>query len=136
MICYKSKMDSPLGPIELAANDQGLVYCASSRENGSDLDQWLARHMGQYKIKDEENQIIRQAKEQLQEYFAGERREFDLPLLLIGTDFRKKVWEALKTIPYGESRSYGEIAKKIGKSKASRAIGQANHHNPISYFVP
>ena len=60
----------------------------------------------------------------------------NVPLNLIGTSFRKKVWEALETIPYGETRTYGQIASQIGNPKGPRAVGQANHHNPISYFVP
>lgn len=74
--------------------------------------------------------------EQLEEYFAGERHDFDLELDLIGTDFQRKVWAALQTIPYGETRSYGEIAAQIGAPGASRAVGLANGHNPISIIVP
>lgn len=73
---------------------------------------------------------------QIEEYLRGDRREFQLPLLMEGTDFRKTVWEALKTIPYGETRSYKDIAIQIGKPKAMRAVGGANHHNPVSIIVP
>ncbi len=73
---------------------------------------------------------------QLREYFAGERREFDLPLAPEGTAFRKRVWTALCEVPYGETRSYREIAERIGSPKAVRAVGGANHHNPISILVP
>lgn len=73
---------------------------------------------------------------QIEEYLNGSRREFQLPILMEGTDFRKTVWEALKTIPYGETRSYKEIAIQIGKPKAMRAVGGANHHNPVSIIVP
>lgn len=73
---------------------------------------------------------------QLREYFAGTRREFDLPLAPEGTAFRKQVWAALLEIPYGETRSYREIAERIGSPKAVRAVGGANHHNPISILIP
>lgn len=73
---------------------------------------------------------------QLEEYFAGERREFDLPLSTKGTLFQKKVWEALCTIPYGETRSYRDIALQTGNEKACRAVGMANHNNPIAIVIP
>jgi methylated-DNA-[protein]-cysteine S-methyltransferase len=77
-----------------------------------------------------------QVVEQLEAYFAGERTEFDLALDLVGTSFQKRVWEALLTIPYGETRSYGEIARQIGAPGAFRAVGLANGHNPIGIIVP
>lgn len=76
------------------------------------------------------------AEEQLREYFARERRTFDLPLCPRGTDFQLAVWEALRTIPWGETRSYGEIAEQIGRPRAARAVGMANHRNPISILIP
>ncbi len=80
---------------------------------------------------------MRQAKEQLVEYFAGARSTFDLPLGLdVGTAFRRRVWRELQRIPYGETISYGELARRIGQPTASRAVGNANHHNPIAIIVP
>lgn len=73
---------------------------------------------------------------QLREYFSGERKEFDLPLKLSGTEFQVSVLEALQDIPYGETTSYGEIAKRIGRPKAVRAVGAANGRNPIPIIVP
>lgn len=72
---------------------------------------------------------------QLREYFAGKRKEFDLPLAPEGTEFRRRVWDALRTIPYGETRTYGEVAEQIGCGGA-RPIGQANRHNPIPIVIP
>ena len=69
-------------------------------------------------------------------YFEGKLKEFTVPLKLIGTDFRKKCWEALQTIPYGETINYKQLAEKVGNPKASRAVGGANHHNPIVVIVP
>ncbi len=74
--------------------------------------------------------------DQLNEYFAGVRRDFDLRLDLEGTPFQQSVWQALLGIPYGETRSYGEIARAIGKPAAARAVGMANHNNPVSIIVP
>lgn len=84
----------------------------------------------------EETPLIAEAFGQLQEYFAGKRREFQLPLAPEGTAFQKKVWNALLTIPYGEVRTYGQIAEQVGKPKASRAVGMANHSNPIGIVIP
>ena len=80
--------------------------------------------------------LLLEAERELGEYFAGTRREFDLPLAPHGTAFQQAVWQALREIPYGESRSYGSVAAAIGKPKAVRAVGMANHRNPLSIFIP
>lgn len=80
--------------------------------------------------------LLAEAARQLTAYFNGELTEFDLPIRLEGTSFRMQCWQALCTIPYGETISYGEQAKRIGNAKAVRAVGGANHHNPISIVVP
>ena len=80
--------------------------------------------------------LIHRVVGQLDDYFAGARRSFDLPIRLIGTDFQRFVWEALLAIPYGETRSYGQVAAMIGNPKAARAVGLANNRNPISIIVP
>ena len=82
------------------------------------------------------NEIIKETIKQLNEYFSFKRKIFDLPLNPEGTDFQKKVWSILQTIPYGETRSYKEIAISIGKSKAYRAVGNANNKNPIKIIIP
>ena len=79
---------------------------------------------------------LAQAKRQLEEYFAGERREFDLPLAAGGTDFQRRVWAELGRIPFGETISYGELAARVGKPTASRAVGAANGRNPLPVVVP
>ena len=73
---------------------------------------------------------------QLREYFAGTRKEFDIPLAPEGTDFQKKVWEELQNIPYGQTRSYGDVAKAVGSPRAARAVGTANNRNPIPILIP
>jgi methylated-DNA-[protein]-cysteine S-methyltransferase len=83
-----------------------------------------------------ETPLIKKAAEQLAEYFAGKRAEFDLPLVPAGTEFQLSVWRALQTIPFGETRSYGEIAAQIGNPKACRAVGMANNRNPIAIVIP
>jgi len=83
-----------------------------------------------------ETDAIRAAAAQLDEYFAGRRTAFDLPLDARGTDFQRSVWEALKAIPYGQTRSYGQIARAVGRPRACRAVGMANHRNPIAIVIP
>lgn len=80
--------------------------------------------------------LLERTSRQLEEYFAGKRKQFDLPLSLRGTEFQRQVWAALRDIPYGETRSYGQIAQAVGRPKAVRAVGMANHRNPISIIVP
>lgn len=84
----------------------------------------------------EETPLLKEAKKQVDEYLAGTRKEFDLPLLMEGTPFQQRVWAALQTIPYGETRSYHEIAVLTGNEKAVRAVGSANGRNPIAIIVP
>ncbi len=84
----------------------------------------------------EKTPLLRDAEEQLEEYFKGERKEFDLPLSPRGTEFQKKVWQALLQIPYGHTASYGDIAKQISNPKGCRAVGGANNKNPISIIIP
>ncbi len=80
--------------------------------------------------------VLRQATEQLEAYLDGKRRNFSLPLAPQGTPFQKEVWQALSQIPYGETRTYGEIAAQLGRPKACRAVGAANHVNPLPIFIP
>ena len=125
---YWTTIDSPLGPLLLTADDQGIT--------GLHMDgaaHGAARPSADW-VEDESR--FEAARVQLQEYFAGDRTEFDLPLRATGTPFQHQVWEALQTIPYGEVRSYGEIAAQIGRPGASRAVGLANHRNPIAVIVP
>lgn len=83
-----------------------------------------------------ETQLIKRTYKELEEYFKGLRKTFDIPLSLHGTDFQKKVWEALKSIPYGKTASYKDIAKLTGNEKASRAVGMANNKNPVVIIIP
>jgi len=117
-------IDSPVGKLRLVAEDGFLTEL---------------RFGGEPAVIDgdiEENRLLDEAERQLGEYFCGARRQFDLPLRMKGTAFQLEDWEALREIPYGETVTYGEIARRIGRPKASRAVGIANHNNPISIIVP
>jgi len=88
------------------------------------------------KSEEKETEIIKEANRQIQEYLKGKRKKFELPIKLEGTEFQKRVWKELCNIPYGQTKTYGEIAKLIGNSKAARAVGMANHNNPIMIVIP
>lgn len=136
MKCYWNTLDSPIGPIYLAVIDEGLVYCGTPRETEKRLEDWVAKYLPGYSLEQGNHPLLEQAKEQLSSYFAGNNKVLDMPLKLIGTPFRIKVWQALTTIAYGETRTYGQVAAQVGRPKGPRAVGQANHHNPISFYVP
>lgn len=96
-------------------------------------------HFGKKKSKAQRapsKSVVGKAKKQLEEYFDGKRTTFDVPLSLEGTDFQKSVWKKLKAIPFGKINSYGDVAKKLGKPGASRAVGGANNKNPIPLIIP
>ena len=119
-------LDTPIGKIVI--EEEGEAITALYIDNNTD---------GAKKTENgAETPLLQETKKQLMEYFAGTRREFELPICLRGTEFRKKVWNALRQIPYGETRSYAEVAAAIGNPKASRAVGGANHYNPIMIIVP
>ncbi|KGI69267.1 methylated-DNA--[protein]-cysteine S-methyltransferase [Mycolicibacterium rufum] len=119
-------MDSPVGMLTLAGVGDRLQYLRM-------VDQTYEPSREGWEPDDE---AFADAVTQLEEYFRGERLDFDLELDMVGTAFQRRVWEALRTIPYGETRSYGEIAAQIGSPGASRAVGLANGHNPIGIIVP
>lgn len=122
-------MQSPVGELKLVASECGLV--AVLWEND---DPKRVRFLPQ--VEQPENPILQETERQLWQYFSGKRREFSLPLEFVGTEFQKQVWAALVTIPYGETRSYGEIARQIGNPTAVRAVGAANGRNPLSIIAP
>jgi methylated-DNA-[protein]-cysteine S-methyltransferase len=125
---------SPVGELLLGSNDQGLTdVLFEQHRDGADpsLDRVRAGR------RDDADPLLARAAEQLGEYFAGDRREFDLPLVPVGSGFQQRVWAALLGIPYGTTASYGQIARRIGMPVgASRAVGLANGSNPISIIVP
>ena len=119
---YKKIIETPIGKIYIAEENNKIIEInLDSKKNN-------------YEIKN--TKVLSLAEKQLLEYFEGKRKKFDLPLKLKGTPFQEKVWNELLKIPYGETRTYGEIAKNIENPKAARAVGMANHNNPISIVVP
>lgn len=122
--CY---LDTPIGELLLAGDDAGLSmigFPKGSMRREPEPD-WIFNE-----------KPLEKARAQISEYFDGTRREFDLPLQLSGTEFQVSVLEALQEIPYGETVSYGEIARRIGRPRAVRAVGAANGRNPLPIVVP
>ena len=97
---------------------------------------WLPETLPDRYGRGEETPLLSEARRQLLAYLAGDLRAFDLPLAPAGTDFQREVWRALEAVPYGRTRTYGEIAAAVGRPKAVRAVGQANHVNPLPIFIP
>lgn len=120
----KLTVTTPIGLLQIVATDKAIVSAKSTDHEENIVGNEAA------------NKLAQECKVELAEYFAGKRKKFDLPLKQEGTQFQKKVWQELKQIPYGETKTYGEIAKLIDKPKASRAIGMANHNNSIMILVP
>lgn len=97
---------------------------------------WLSGETPDAAVRAEETPLLKEAFRQLTQYLEGQRREFDLPLAPEGTPFMRRVWDALLQVTYGTTATYGEIAARIGVPRAARAVGMANHRNPISIFIP
>ncbi len=122
-------MNSPVGTLTLIASERGLAAILWEDDDPERVPQKPLE-------RDETHPLLIETERQLTQYFAGELKTFSVPLDFAGTDFQKKVWTALTTIPFGETRSYGEIAQQIGSPKAVRAVGAANGRNPISIIAP
>jgi methylated-DNA-[protein]-cysteine S-methyltransferase len=127
-LAYKT-MESPIGKLKLIASEKGLV--AILWENDDPRRVRLSEL-----VADDAHPVLAEAERQLSEYFAGKRKTFSVALDMRGTSFQKDVWEALLAIPFGETRSYGQLAKALGNPRASRAVGAANGKNPLSIVVP
>ncbi len=125
-LAYTS-MESPIGPLLLAGDQRGLhmVYFANGRRPMSPPREWV-----------EDKKPFKEVVRQLKTYFEGKLTEFDLPLVLDGTEFQLLVWKNLQKIPYGETISYGQLAKRVGNPDAARAVGLANGSNPIPIIIP
>jgi methylated-DNA-[protein]-cysteine S-methyltransferase len=122
-------------PFHLAATSKGLCRVMWPSESFEDLQVWADKYLPGYTLIHDPAKISMYAG-QIREYFAGQRKSFDFPLDMQGTEFQKQVWRALTQIPYGSTRSYSEIADAINRPKAVRAVGTANSVNPISLVVP
>lgn len=125
---FYQTVSSPLGDFVIAANEDSLIYTGfvDSRESVNES----------HGLINQENMVLTQAKRELEDYFNGRLTVFTVPYSFESTPFREKVWTELTRIPYGETISYAELAGRINSPKACRAVGQANHFNPISIIVP
>ena len=154
---WREILESPIGRIYVEADEEGITGVGTVGEPGeietgkiveiheSDHDNTedvtsvseSLRLLHLSKNADKKSvSLVKEACRQLTEYFVGKRTAFDIPLHEKGTAFQKRVWQALREIPYGETRSYGQIAERVGNPKAARAVGMANHHNPILIITP
>ena len=133
MHIYRS--NSPIGQFRIASTEAGLAYVELPHSSGRGMRDWMERYVPDRRCVDEIGPN-RAAIEQILEYLASERIQFDVPLDLRGTPFQRAVWDALLEIPYGESRSYADVARAVGRPKAQRAVGSANNANPVSLIVP
>ena|ERR1700692_225124 len=135
-----TNMESTIGPLFLAASGRGLVALEFDvRLPGQQSIRPNPRHLREEKrglAFEDSDSLTRPYANELEEYFAGERRKFTFPLDLRGTEFQLACWRALLAIPYGETRSYADIARAIGKPNAFRAVGMANNRNPVAIVVP
>ena len=134
-VSYDSRMFPSVGRIYVAATHQGICRISLPAHP---VEYFFKTVLKKYdpRIFIQNKMLFDSLYMQLEEYFSGRRAEFSIPLDLRGTPFQSEVWEALGRIPYGETRSYGEIAGQIGRPKAVRAIGQANHVNPVPILIP
>lgn len=121
-----SVADSPIGELTLVEHDGALVGLYMKHQ----------KYFPTTSLGERVDDALPAAREQLAEYFAGERRDFDVPLAPVGTPFRWRVWELLREIPYGETRTYGELAHRLGTPNAARAVGSASGRNRVSIIIP
>lgn len=122
-------IDSPVGKLKLVASDSGLVAILWENDKPGRV------RLGEL-VEDERHPVLLAAERQLEEYFGAKRKSFSVALDMRGTTFQKNVWETLLAIPFGETRSYGALAKQLGNPQATRAVGAATGRNPLSIVVP
>lgn len=129
---YATTHPSPVGPLTIVASDAGvraIMWPDDTAARVPTVDEPIL-------VESNEHPVLASAVVQLDQYFAGERHDFDVPLDAVGTDFQQAAWRALRTIPYGETVSYGQQAERMGDKRKARAVGAANGRNPISIIVP
>lgn len=127
---FYDTFSTPCGPFSIAVNGAGAVRATAFGDARA-----LAKRLDECHVTSDKT-AVREGRDQVLAYFAGERRSFDVPLAERGTEFQQGVWAALRAIPWGETRTYAEIAKAVGNPTASRAVGRANATNPICLIVP
>ncbi len=131
-----ASLKTRIGTIRVAATPRGVCKISLGQETAQDFLGWIERHIGHAPRKPQHSSLVALALDQIVEYLNGQRREFDLPLDLRGTEFQRRVWSAVAGIPYGQTRTYAEIAQTIGQPSAVRAVGAANGANPLPLVVP
>ncbi len=132
---YTVQVESPIGQLRLASTESGLLYVELPHSSGRGMAGFLRQRMRGVVV--QEGYAPNQAfAKQILEYLDGKRKAFELPLDLRGTPFQLEVWDALRRIPYGETRSYAEVASELGRDSSMRAVGAANGANPVSLVVP
>ena len=131
---FKSYIDTKIGCLEIVSLEIAAVEIATEGQFLTHL--LFSDTKSPSDAVEKSTPFLRKVAGELNEYLSGKRRQFDIPIKLSGTDFQLAVWNALLTIPYGETRSYKEIAEQIGNPKSCRAVGMANHRNPIAIIVP
>lgn len=139
MIIFKTILrQTPVGDLSIYSDNNYIIMVSFDKYNADDESiKFLEKHFKGYVIStDKSPQILDNARQQLMEYFANERKDFDIPIKFYGTTFYKRVWEELCKIPYGNTISYKELAIRVQSPKGFRAVGQANHNNPISIIAP
>ena len=133
----RSVLPTPIGPLRIIASRETILSVEKAGQEKKDAGKEAEQVPADRILSDDASgELLKRCEQELSEYFAGERKSFDLPLAPEGMDFQKSVWKCLQTIPYGETRTYGELAAMVGKEKASRAVGMANHSNPILILIP
>jgi len=132
---YATRFASSIGELTVASSDQGLSYLVLPRANGRGFEGWCRRYAAEHEIKQDAgpNSLV---VEQVAEFLAGEREDFDLRLDLRATSFQLDVYRVVAEIPYGESLAYAEVARRVGRAAAVRAVGAANGANPIPLVIP
>ncbi len=133
---YIKYVETKLGMIGIVEKDNKIVKVIIINENDKNSKDKEDSKNDYENYQEKDTELLLKAKNELEEYFEGKRKEFDLPLEQEGTEFQKRVWNALEKIPYGETRTYKEVAKMVGNEKASRAVGMANNKNNIPIIVP
>ncbi len=131
-----ASIKSRIGTIRVAATPRGVCKIALGKETAEDFFGWLERHIGPVPRGPQREGLVARALDEIAEYLDGKRVEFDLPLDPRGTDFQRRVWDAVCEIPPGETRTYAELARAINRPLAYRAVGAANGANPLPIVVP
>ena len=135
MSLYQTKYQSPVGELQIIADDNHLLLLKFLQSNN--IENFINSKFSNHKIYNKKNEILNYTISQLSDYFSGERTEFNIPLsFMYGTDFQINVWKTLLSIKFGETKSYLDIARLINNPFSYRAVGNANNKNPISIIIP